>query len=142
VVLDSHKNRLATKEKIRNCLYDNGVTLTPQELEVVFEQVAQGQPQLNYLDFIAACRTQMSPTREAAVSGLFSRIEPRKAAEVKTSAILSRFRPEKHPDVRSLGFDPRQVRASFEDALTLFGKLGGFDLQNGLMRFDEFLDIT
>ena len=141
MVLDTHKNRLATKEKIRGCLYDNGVTLTPQEFEVMFDQVAQGQAQLNYLDFIAACRGQMSPAREAAVSGLFSRIEPRKNAEAKTSAILTRFRAEKHPDVKSLGFDPKQVRANFEDMLTLFGKLGGFDLQNGLMRFDEFLEF-
>lgn len=141
VVKDIDKSRQASREVVRECLLENGVKLTPEEIDVLYSDAARGQKVLNYLDFISTCRGQMSQEREKAVGLLYEKIEPRQNADARTSVLLSKFKPDRHPDVKSLGFDPQFVRSNFQESLDLFGRLGGFDLQNGLIKFDEFLEF-
>jgi Ca2+-binding EF-hand superfamily protein len=138
---DAQKNRQATKERIKSCLFDNGVTLTPHELDVVFSHVSKGQPSINYLDFISACRGQMSAEREAAVDRIFKRIGNQKTDEISIDSLMSRFKAERHPDVKVLGKEPQRVKATISDNLDLFGRLGGYDLQHKVMKYDEFLEF-
>lgn len=141
MLADSQKNRMTDFGKLRECLAENGVQLSAHEVEVFFDSVSQGQPTVNYLDVIASCRGQMSKQREAEVERLFSRLDTRRVQEIKTDALLKGFKAHHHPDVTGVGRPAAAVQASFNEALTLFGKLGGYDLQNGLIKFDEFLEF-
>lgn len=126
---------------MKGCLAENGVHLTPVELDVFFTSVSQNQATVNYLDLIAFCRGQMSKQREGEVERLFNRLDQRKTQEISTDALLKRFKPQNHPEVASHRQSVAAVQSALVDSLTLFGKLGGYDLQNGLIKFDEFLEF-
>lgn len=91
---------------------------------MLFREVAPGQHSVNYLDLIAFCRGQMSREREAAVEGLFTRLDTRKCQEIHTDALINRFRPQYHPDVKQGGQNVAAVKEFLNENLTLFGKLG------------------
>ena len=124
MLADTAKSRMASRQVVNDCLFDNGVTLHPDELSVIFDSIAKGSQSLNYLDFISACRGQMARDRETAVEKLFRRIDSRKLQEVKTDDIVSRFKADRHPDVKTLGTEPHKIKSNFSDSLMLFGRLG------------------
>ena len=124
VLADHQKNRLTTKERVKSCLGENGVHLTTQELDFLFNSVAKGQTSTNYLDLIAFCRGQMSKQREGEVERLFNRLDQRRNQEIHADALLSRFKPQQHPEVKMEGKNPALVKDAFCDSLNLFGKLG------------------
>lgn len=119
MIADSHKNRVASKEKLQSCLQEVGVRLSPQELSIAFDKVAQGNSSANYLDFIAACRGQMSPQRESAVEQLFKKLGNPRTQEINTTSLVSRFRPERHVEG-----NPQKLKEYFVSNMELFGKLG------------------
>lgn len=119
VIADSHKNRLATQERIHSCLEQVGVQLSSLDLELAFGHVAQGQTSINYLDFISACRGQMSPQRESAVNDLFQKLGNTRTQEISTNALVSKLRVD-----RFRGGNPQKLKEYFVSNMELFGKLG------------------
>lgn len=108
------------------------------DVETVFKDLDANHDSLvNFREFVAKIRGELSPLREELVNKAFDALDPNRDGKVKLADIKSRYNPAKHPAVLDGRKADKQVSEEFVGTLEMFTSAYGLSESDTLTR-DEF----
>eukprot|EP00656_Telonema_subtile_P042078 TRINITY_DN4750_c0_g1_i1.p1 TRINITY_DN4750_c0_g1~~TRINITY_DN4750_c0_g1_i1.p1 ORF type:complete len:1197 (+),score=405.96 TRINITY_DN4750_c0_g1_i1:120-3710(+) len=96
---DWNKSKAVDKEQLRSALHTVGVTLTPQDLDALFNEFSMGG-QLPYETFLGALRGGISSRARLIVDRAFENLDLNGTGRIEMSHIRRSFQAGEHPSVR------------------------------------------
>ena len=128
---ENQRTRLINRSTFQKGLVDSGVRFSATDFERLYQLVSEGQPNINYLTFVARLRGELPAQVAQAIETLFRKLDKQRTNQIQVDELVAKFRPEKVNGYKSQHHG-KQMANNLRRDLDLFGKIGVDETLSGI----------